>query len=220
MTAEDAESRTYNLPTLGAQAAQLRGKMHRQIALARIERQLRRGTLSQAEKDDLADLMLQTLGPQTARQIKRQLDMGWEWVDGPIGITEAEKQRRTLAAQRDDARMRKAAAVKLNVKVKRLDGKTVTVQETENATMLRYFQSLPTGGSSVCYAASHYEEYFAQLTCCWFEANGGEDPYTFKPRKNSQDWVRQNEPRPITELLERLYGNATVPNTNPRSAPL
>ena len=61
---------------------------------------------------------------------------------------------------------------------------------------------------------SHVEEYFAQVSCCWLEANGGSDSYTGKPRQNRQDWVRNNEPRPIVDLLERLYGSATVPGTN------
>lgn len=52
------------------------------------------------------------------------------------------------------------------------------------------------------------------------KAHSGSDPYTHTPRKNSQAWVRDNEPRPIVDLLERLHGSATLPNTHPLSKPL
>jgi hypothetical protein len=217
MTEEDLAERQFTLPVLGAAEQRARGHLHGEIAGHRISSLLRRGQLSQDEKEELAELMVRHV---YAKPVPKQvLTMGWEWVDGPIGLTQAEKDRRQKQNQRDNAFRGKIPAVKRQTQAT-VFGKTVTVTETESVDLPRYMQSLPVAGSPCCYASSNAEEYFAQITCCWFEANGGDDSYTHRPRKNSKDWIRQNEPRPIVELLERLYGDTTLPGTNPRSAPL
>ena len=219
MTEADFAERTFRLPTLTPQQAQTRSQLHRALALHRIQALLKRRDLTSSEKADLADLMMQHVISRSVQAPKQELQMGWEWVDGPIGLTRSEIERRKKDETRDRKLAAKLPGVQRDVPIQIL-GKTITVRETESVSLPRYMASLPQDGSPVCYAASHVEEYFAQLTCCWLEANGGNDPYTHKPRKNSQAWVRQNEPGPIVDLLERLYGSATVPNTNPISKPL
>lgn len=170
------------------------------------------------QKDQHADLMkeIREYGNKKHNQnitdpesIKEKLMMGWEWVDGPVGITDAELERRK--------------------------------QDIASGRPMSPMRHISTGFSPRCYASSHHEEYFAQVSCCWLETNGGVDPYTHEvnldgskktdgfdrwgnpiyvrpPRKNKKEWVLQNEPRPIVELLIRLYGEETyIPNTNPRS---
>ncbi len=219
MTEQDFAERTFRLPNLSPQESTARSKLHRGLALHRISTLIKRRNLSSSEKEDLADLMAQHVFSSASHTPKQELQMGWEWVDGPIGLTDAEKQRRKKDEERDFKMGRKIPAEQRDVEITIL-GKKVKVHETETVSMPRYMASLPHDGSPRCYASSHVEEYFAQLTCCWLEANGGNDSYTSKPRKNSQAWIRDNEPRPIVELLERLYGSATVPNTNPLSRPL
>lgn len=219
MTEQDEAERSFQLPTLSPAQSKARSQLHRELVLRRIAQLLRRRNLSEPERQDLADLMMQHVVQPQAQTPKQTLQMGWEWVDGPIGLTEKEVARR----KQDEARTRKLEsklpAQQRDVEVTIL-GKPVKVHETESVHLPRYMASLPHDGSPACYAASHVEEYFAQLSCCWLEANGGSDSYTDKPRKNSQAWARDNEPRPMVDLLERLYGSATVPGTNPLSKPL
>lgn len=219
MTPEDESERIFRLPTLSPSESKARSALHRDLALHRIQSLLKRRNLSENERADLSDLMMQHVFAPQPRTTKSELQMGWEWVDGPIGITAKEKDRR----RKDEVRTRKMEsklpAVQRDVDVTIL-GKPVKMHETESVHLPRLMASLPQDGSPCCYAASHVEEYFAQLSCCWLEANGGSDGYTKKPRRNSQAWARENEPRPIVDLLERLYGSATVPNTNPLSRPL
>ena len=219
MTKEDEAERSFRLPTLSPSESQARSKLHRDLALHRIQSLMKRKDLSESERQDLADLMMQHVFAPRAATVKSELEMGWDWVDGPIGLTSQEKARRRKDEERDRKLSSKIPSVKREVEVQIL-GKSVRMQETESVSLPRYMASLPHDGSPACYASSHVEEYFAQVSCCWLEANGGTDGYTSKPRKNSQEWVRNNEPRPIVELLERLYGNATVPGTNPLSKPL
>jgi hypothetical protein len=70
-------------------------------------------------------------------------------------------------------------------------------------------------GTKTCYAASTVREYFAQLVNAWLGANMGNDPYTGKPRNNGKQWVIANEPRPIVDLLERVFGQRALEDLNP-----
>ncbi len=219
LTVEDESERVFTLPTQSERESRARTALHRELALHRIQTLMRRKNLSESERQDLSDLMMQHVFARQEKTPKSSLQMGWEWVDGPIGLTDPEKARRKGDAERDRKLSSKLPAAQREVEVQIL-GKPVKMHETESVSLPRYMASLPHDGSERCYAASHVEEYFAQVSCCWLEANGGSDPYTGKPRQNRQDWVRNNEPRPIVDLLERLYGSATVPGTNPLSQPL
>ena len=66
-----------------------------------------------------------------------------------------------------------------------------------------------------CYAANNETEYFAQLSNAWLGVNMGTDPYTRQPRNNGQQWVRNNEPREIVNLFERIYGEKALEDLNP-----
>ena len=70
-------------------------------------------------------------------------------------------------------------------------------------------------GTKVCYAATTVREYFAQLVNAWLGANIGSDPYTMRPRNNGRQWVIDNEPRPIVELIERVFGQRALEDLNP-----
>jgi hypothetical protein len=70
-------------------------------------------------------------------------------------------------------------------------------------------------GNQTCYAAQTVFEYFAQLSNAWLGVNIGNDPYTGKPRKNGKQWVLDHEPRAISEILDRVYGNRALEDLNP-----
>lgn len=73
-----------------------------------------------------------------------------------------------------------------------------------------------------CYAAFDDREYFAQCVNAYLGANGGNDPYTGRPRRNGQAWVRTNEEREMVRLLDELlsagvtnaYAKAQIEDTN------
>lgn len=61
-----------------------------------------------------------------------------------------------------------------------------------------------------CYAAFDEREYFAQCVNAYLGANGGNDPYTNRPRQNGQVWVRANEENTMVNLLDELFSAGTT----------
>ena len=171
MTEADLAERVWTMPVLGAAEQRARDKMLSDVVSHRISSLLRRSaTLSDAEKDDLAELMMRHVFSRTTKVPKATLTMGWEWVDGPVGITEAETARREKQGKSDTAFRAKLPGGQPKEVEVTMFGRTIKVQEIEAIDLPRYMQSLPTAGSPRCYASSHVEEYFAQVTCCWFGA--------------------------------------------------
>lgn len=70
-------------------------------------------------------------------------------------------------------------------------------------------------GAKQCYSSMNAFEYWAQLTNAWLGTNKGTDPYTGRPRNNGKEWVIANEPRPIADLLEKVYGRKALDDLNP-----
>jgi hypothetical protein len=58
-------------------------------------------------------------------------------------------------------------------------------------------------------------EFFAQLSNAYLGSNAGTDPFTNDPRHNGKDYVKEHEPA-VFDLMEKIYGGAQVPGTNPR----
>jgi hypothetical protein len=65
-----------------------------------------------------------------------------------------------------------------------------------------------------CYAAMNAQEYFAQCVNGWLGTNAGKDPYTQRPRNNGKEWLLNNEPRMLTDVLQDLFGKAEIKNAN------
>ena len=61
-----------------------------------------------------------------------------------------------------------------------------------------------------CYAAFDEREYFAQCTNAYLGANGGNDPYTSRPRNNGEAWIRNHEEPEMVKLLDELYSSGTT----------
>ena len=70
-------------------------------------------------------------------------------------------------------------------------------------------------GREGCYASKTVMEFFAQLSNAYLGSNAGTDPFTGDPRHDGKDYVEEHEPA-VFELLEKVYGGAAVPGTNPR----
>lgn len=70
-------------------------------------------------------------------------------------------------------------------------------------------------GNQTCYAAQTVNEYFAQLSNAWLSTNAGTDPFTHRTRNNGKQWVLDHEPRMMSDLLERIYGNKALEDLNP-----
>jgi hypothetical protein len=70
-------------------------------------------------------------------------------------------------------------------------------------------------GANSCYASMTVFEYFAQLSNAWLGVNKGNDPYTGRPRNNGKQWIVDNEPKAMVELLERVYGQRALQDLNP-----
>jgi hypothetical protein len=70
-------------------------------------------------------------------------------------------------------------------------------------------------GAQSCYASMTVYEYFAQLSNAWLGVNFGNDPYTGKPRNNGKQWVLSHEPRAVSDIFERIYGNRALEDLNP-----
>jgi len=60
-----------------------------------------------------------------------------------------------------------------------------------------------------CYAAFDEYEYFAQCVNAYLGANGGNDPYTGRPRHNGEPWIRTNEEPEMVRLLDELFSAGT-----------
>jgi peptidoglycan hydrolase-like protein with peptidoglycan-binding domain len=73
-------------------------------------------------------------------------------------------------------------------------------------------------GRQGCYASKTEGEFFAQLSNAYLGTNAGTDPFTNDPRHNGKDYVETQEPE-VFELLEKFYGDADLPGTNPRKEP-
>ena len=95
-----------------------------------------------------------------------------------------------------------------------------TVQAAYNATKAKALAA-PTDtdmwvdGREGCYASKTVMEFFAQLSNAYLGSNAGTDPFTNDPRHNGQDYVKEHEPT-VFDLMEKIYGGAQVPGTNPR----
>jgi hypothetical protein len=65
-----------------------------------------------------------------------------------------------------------------------------------------------------CYAAMNVNEYFAQCVNAWLGTNAGKDPYTQRPRQNGRQWLLDNEPKMLTDVLQSLFGSTEIKNAN------
>jgi hypothetical protein len=61
-----------------------------------------------------------------------------------------------------------------------------------------------------CYASQSEEEYFAQLSNAYLGTNMGSDATTGQARRNGRQWIKDNEPKEMLALLDRLYQHRTV----------
>ena len=61
-----------------------------------------------------------------------------------------------------------------------------------------------------CYASQSEEEYFAQLSNAYLGTNMGSDATTGQARRNGHQWIKDNEPKEMLALLDRLYQHRTV----------
>ena len=217
----EVEQRTWTKPQLTPKLEQARSSTLARLPARAAQRLLSKPQRTEAEDEELAELLLRNAQARSpdAPAPKDTLVMGWEWADGPVGLTDAERARREREATAR-GQFERTLPTTRGTEQRTVFGKTRTVEFVAKAELPAPMREVPPAASPRCYASSHVEEYFAQVTCCWFETNGGEDPYTHKPRHNDQDWVRQNEPRPMVELLERIYGDTTLPGSNPRGTPL
>ncbi|GJM45633.1 MAG: hypothetical protein DHS20C21_24750 [Gemmatimonadota bacterium] len=86
----------------------------------------------------------------------------------------------------------------------------------------RHFQYSSLFELQDCYAAFDEREYFAQSANAYLGANGGNDPYTGRPRHNGHQWITANESPEMVRLLNDLfsagsthaYGRAQADGTN------
>lgn len=65
-----------------------------------------------------------------------------------------------------------------------------------------------------CYASQNNMEFFAQLSNAYLGTNTGVEPTTGMNRNNGRNWIAVHESAEVLRLLDRLYGNSTVNDTN------
>ena len=65
-----------------------------------------------------------------------------------------------------------------------------------------------------CYAATSEFEYFAQCANAWLGTNAGKDPYTSRDRHNGRQWLLDNEPRMMTDVLQSVFGGTEIKKAN------
>lgn len=103
------------------------------------------------------------------------------------------------------------------------------VLDTSQQRAMELDANLPTAPkqATICYAASHRLEYFAQTANAYFGTNTGNDPYTLNKwtaagqadkarRRNGKTEVARLEPK-LNQLFQRIFGQGEIKKANPHS---